>query len=285
MWSNFHTHSRYCDGKGKLLDYRLKAKDSGVFCLGFSSHAPLPFPCNWSMKPDLLPGYLSEIEELQQTNQDLNVYKGLEIDFIPSVISPNDFKDQLDYTIGSIHFVDSFPDGRHWEIDGAHSLFLDGLKSIFNHNIRAAITRYYELTRQMIATSGPTLVGHLDKIKIQNQANVLFSESDSWYREEIAKTLDLILEAGCIVEVNTRGLYQKKSQTPYPSPWILELVLKRKIPITLSSDAHHPEDLINQFPETALLLRSLGFKKLSTLVEGSWKQLDFNTNGIILEHL
>ena len=255
MWSNFHTHSLYCDGKGSPGDFVAKAGESMVSCLGFSSHAPLPFDCTWCMKSERLAAYLYELEQLKQSQRDVAVYKSLEIDFIPGVISANEFKSQLDYTLGSIHFVDAFPDGRHWEIDGPHASFLQGLDAIFNNDIRSVIARYFELTREMIATACPTIVGHLDKIKIQNIGEKFFKESDSWYQKEVTRTLALVRDAGAIVEVNTRGLYQKKSLTPYPSPWVLDLLLQYNIPVTLSSDAHHPDDLVNCFSETASLLK------------------------------
>src|SRR4051812_3940064 len=116
MWANFHTHSKYCDGKGELQEYINSARKNGVIALGFSSHAPVPFECKWCMKRSNLDAYLDEIEGLQKENSDLEIYKSLEIDFIPGVISPFQFRDQLDYTIGSIHFVDKLPDGKPWEI-------------------------------------------------------------------------------------------------------------------------------------------------------------------------
>src|SRR5437762_14159596 len=100
----------------------------------------------------------------------------------------------------------------------------------------------------MCEKSSPTIIGHLDKIKIQNRENKFFDESDVWYRGEVLKTLDAIRKCEAIVEVNTRGVYQGKSETTYPSPWILSECLKRNIPITISSDAHHPDDLVNYFP-------------------------------------
>src|ERR1700712_5369972 len=102
-WTNFHTHSNYCDGKGQLSDYIQSAFDSGVFSLGFSSHAPLPFAAKWCMKPEDLDGYLSEIELLNQRHAGIELYKSLEVDFIPDLISPADFRSKLDYTIGSVH--------------------------------------------------------------------------------------------------------------------------------------------------------------------------------------
>ncbi len=211
----------------------------------------------------------------------MEIYAGLEVDYIPGVTGPRNFSEQLDYTIGSIHFADTLPDGTPWEVDGPHNKFLEGLEKIFHNKIRDVVTRYFELTCHMLEDSPPTILGHMDKIKIQNTGHPLFQESDTWYREEVMKTIERITKSGTIVEVNTRGLYQKKSVTPYPSPWILELLHQKNIPVTLSSDAHHPDDLVNQFLETASLLKKIGFKKLSVLSKGEWKQFDFNETGVI----
>lgn len=281
MWTNFHTHSHYCDGKGAIKDYVEAAKKAGVGSIGFSSHAPIPFPCKWCMKKEALPAYLREIESLKLTFPEIEIYKGLEIDFIPGIISPGDYKPYLDYTIGSIHFVDSF-DGKPWEIDGSHQGFREGLHSIFQNNIRAAIGRYYDLTREMILQAPPDVLGHLDKIKIQNKEDTPFAESAAWYKDEIDKTLKVIKDSRVIVEVNTRGIYQKKSVHTYPSPWILEKIHERNIPITLSSDTHHPDDLINEFQSTASLLNDIGFKKITILRGGIWKPMSFDQHGIIL---
>jgi len=274
-------HSTYCDGKGELMDYFQQANALKMTSIGFSSHAPIPFPCRWCMKAEDLSHYLQTIENLKESTSEVDIYKGLEIDFIPDVISPNQFKDQLDYTIGSIHFVENLPTGTPWEIDGQHTLFLEGLEKIFHGDICSAITRYFELTREMIQHSCPSVIGHLDKIKIQNVGDKFFTERDQWYQLEVKKTIDLIKDSKTIVEVNTRGIYQKKSTTTYPSPWILELLHKKNIPVTLSSDAHHPMDITNQFPETANLLSNIGFKSITILHEGNWKPFSFNAHGII----
>ena len=233
------------------------------------------------MKSGNLSPYLEEIRLLQKSIDYMELYRGLEIDFIPGIISPNMFREKLDYTIGSIHFVEQLPDGRHWEIDGQHTSFLEGLEKIFKNDIRDAVSRYFELTRDMVKTDCPSVVGHLDKIKIQNIDNRFFNESDAWYKNEVLDTLDAIASAGPVVEVNTRGIYQKKSATTYPGPWILEYIHQKKIPVMLSADAHHPADIKNQFQETALLLREIGFRKISIIKDGQWQQYEFNEHGII----
>ena len=281
MWSNFHTHNQYCDGKGDLATHIAHAEKLNLISLGFSSHAPLPFPNKWCMKPESLADYLATISAAKAKSTAVEIYAGLEVDYIPETISPNDFRDTLDYTIGSIHFVEQFGDGRRWEIDGPHAFFLEGFEKIFNHNIQDVIVRYFELTREMISTSCPTVVGHLDKIKIQNIDHKFFHEEDAWYQQEIKKTIDLIAESGSIVEVNTRGIYQQKCDTTYPSPWVLEYILKKNVPIMISSDAHHPDDLIQEFSNTAVMLEKLGFQKLTILHHGRWQPYSFNANGII----
>src|SRR5688500_7952664 len=125
MWANFHMHSNFCDGKGDLSEYIQEAKRLKMISLGFSSHAPIPFPTKWCMKFERLSEYLESINRLRKTNPDLDIYKGLEVDFIPGITSPNVYKDKLDYTVGSVHFVEILPDGTGWEIDGTHSSFLE----------------------------------------------------------------------------------------------------------------------------------------------------------------
>jgi histidinol-phosphatase (PHP family) len=278
MFSNFHTHSEYCDGKGTIGDYLRVAQKTGVRSIGFSSHAPLPFSASWCMKRDAFPLYLQEIESLRAAYPELEIYKGLEIDFIPGLISPSDFRAHLDYTIGSIHFVDS-SEGKHWEIDNTLEVFKEGLTRLFKNDIRQAITRYYELTRGMLSEDPPDIVGHLDKIKMHNSQETFFDEAEAWYRKEIDKTLEAISRAGSLVEVNTRGLYKKRSPTTYPSPWILERVLSSRIPITINSDAHHPDDLIREFQPTIALLNDVGFKNISILKSGIWKEMPLNQYG------
>lgn len=276
MWTNYHTHTNYCDGKGSFEEFLHKQE---VKCIGFSSHAPLPFSSPWAMNEDLLPTYLKELQELKTKETSIEIYSGLEVDYIPTLISPSDFN-QLDFTIGSIHFVDSLPDGFPWEVDGNHALFLKGLETIFKSKSIEVWNRYFELTRKMLAEAPPTILGHMDKMKIQNIDNKFFKEDDSWYKDEVKETIKAIKNSGVLVEVNTRGIYQKKSITTYPSPWVLELLLAANIPIVLNSDAHHPSQLISEFESTALVLKQIGFKKLNILTKGKWKEVNFNQNGI-----
>jgi histidinol-phosphatase (PHP family) len=278
MWFNAHTHTNFCDGKNSIAEIVQAAEQNSIVSLGFSSHAPLPFDCKWCMRSEQLTNYQQEIHQAKSRST-IEIYSALEVDYIPTVIAPTDFA--LDYSIGSIHFVDQLKDNVHWEIDGSHQIFLKGLHEIFNNNLQACVTRYFELTREMLLKATPTVLGHLDKIKIQNLEGKYFNESDKWYREQIKETVRILQSVGTIVEVNTRGIYQKKSATTYPSPWVIELLIEKNIPLTISSDAHHYSDLTNQFEEAQQLLRAKGLKKMHALVGGNWKPFNFNEKGII----
>ena len=273
-WSNFHSHSEFCDGKHSLDQYAAQALQLGMTSLGFSGHAPLPFPCRWCMKSEDTELYLSSIRQLKhQYDGDLQLYAGLEVDYVPGHTSPVHFrinKLNLDYTIGSIHFVDFFDSGEPWEVDGSFSVFKLGLQEIFRGDVKRAVQRYFALTREMIDNFTPSIVGHLDKIKIHNQHLRLFSEQDSWYQREIDATLESLSRSGAILEVNTRGIYTKKSFEAYPGNHILEGAFQREIPITLSSDAHHPKDLIRLFPEAAKTLKKIGYTSIRTLQDNKW---------------
>ncbi len=281
MWTNYHTHSHFCDGSAGLHTIVSAAQKLSMPAIGLSSHAPLPFRKRWSMKAENLPRYLGEIKTLKRQRAGIQVYSGLEVDYIPSRISPSDFAQLLDYTIGSIHFVDRMPDGTPWEIDSTLNIFRSGLSAVFRDNVRAAVSRYLELTREMVINGRPDIVGHLDKIKIHNRHYPFFREDEDWYREEINKTLDVIRLAGTIVEINTRGLYQGKADDVYPSRWILKLISEKGIPVTLNSDAHRTSELVNSFSSTIPTLMECEIQTLMVLYDGSWKPLPYNNSGLV----
>lgn len=283
-WTNYHSHCKYCDGTDIMEKYLHEAIIQKVKGYGFSSHAPLPFDTKWAMNYASVSSYLEKASYLKDKFRDLlQVYIGLEVDFIPGVIGPRSSFIQslkMDYVIGVVHFVECFEDGHHWEIDGSTSTFKEGLKKIFKNDIRKAVKRYYELIRQMIVYECPEIVGHLDKIKVHNTKKIFFQEEEPWYRKEVLKTLQIIQKAGCILEVNTRSLYKKKLKEAYPSNWILEYAYEMKIPVMLNSDAHHPEEITRDYEKMAHTLNQIGFTELRVLLDGKWQNRSFNRKGI-----
>ncbi len=273
---NYHTHTRFCDGKEDPEQYVLEALRQGMHSLGFSAHSPLPFDTPFAIHWDEVEEYCRTILELKQKYADrLPVYLSLEIDYIPGISENFDHlrsTHPLDYTIGSVHLVR--PDDREglWFIDGPMPEIYDsGLKDLFDNDIRRAVSTYYHYVSQMISSQRPTIIGHMDKIKMHNKGRH-FSEEEPWYVQLVEETLDTIQSAGGIVEVNTRGVYKKRSADLYPGRWVLQKIKQRKIPVTISTDAHRPEELTACFDETVKILTEIGFKSVMYLEDGIWEE-------------
>jgi len=276
-WTNYHSHSKYSDGSDNLEKYVEQALANDVVAYGFSCHAPVTFPCAWTIAPDELQAYLAEIDVLKQKYKGkIELYKSLEIDYFPGnpLAQPENYKTLgLDYTIGSVHFIDNLKNGEAWNIDTSKRIFDEGMIEIFGGNGKLAVTKFYELTLEMIAVMNPTIIGHLDKIKMFNTGNTYFSEDEQWYKDLVETVLLNIVAAGSIVEVNTRGLYRGKTTDHYPSDYMLQRCLDLNIPVIINSDCHKPSQIIKGFPQATALLKSIGFKTQRVLLHDRWQDV------------
>lgn len=284
-WTNYHSHTYLCDGADIPEDYIEHAIAKGMKAYGISSHAPIGFKTNWCMPNDKLTEYIELVNTVKSKfAHKIETYLGLEIDYIPGIAGRNQgiLKDvNLDYFIGSIHFVDAFEDGTYWNIDHTPEEFEKGLLKIFNGDFKNAATRFYEITREMVVEDAPDIIGHLDKIKMYNNNSKYFFENASWYKEQIEKTLHIIKKSGAIVEINTRGYYKYNQLDLYPSFWIVQKLAQMDIPVMLNSDSHHPSEIIAGFEYAAEQLKKAGIKRLWAFIENEWKAYKYNSTGII----
>ncbi|WP_439185466.1 histidinol-phosphatase [Carboxylicivirga taeanensis] len=275
-WTNYHGHCNYCDGQGHIEDYIVKAIELKMEAIGISSHAPVPFATDWNMPAANLDSYLREVEAAKEKFKgQIKVFKSLEADYIPGLVSPKDALIQradLDYVVGSVHFIGQMKDGTHWSVDAPVEEFKQGLEETFGGDIQQAVVRYYELQREMIEQATPTIIGHMDKVKMHNLSLSLLDENASWYIEEVNKTLQLIKEKDVIVEINTKAFFRNGHL--FPGPEHFAQIKKLNIPITINSDAHHPDKLINGFDEVAQLLLKAGFTHTTELIDGEWQPVE-----------
>jgi len=278
---NLHTHSKFCDGSGEPEEYIVSAIEKNFHTLGFSSHAPVPFQNKFAIKDEEeLQEYCKTVRNLQEKYQSrILICLGLEADYIQGV--SRDFAAfrqsyDLDYIIGSVHLVKNADDPRLWFIDGSKvETYSEGLENIFGGDVRKAITAFYRQQIQMLNTQKVDIIGHFDKIKMHNR-NRYFKEDESWYRELVMELVETIEKKEIIVEVNTRGIYKKRSEDLYPGQWILKILNEKNIPITLSADAHKPQEVDGFYPETIEMLRNIGYKSLVYFSGGSWREQEIS---------
>ena len=208
--SNYHSHCTFCDGRSTPEDFVKFAISHGFRAYGFSSHSPLPFETFWNMSKNDMPEYLAEIDRLKKKYSDrLEIYTALEIDYLDETYNPSVpyFQElPLDYRIGSIHFL---PISEHLSeenmvcIDGSFADYKASVERYFEGDIRKLVTRYYDSTLKMIEAGGIDIVGHMDKIYMNGHKCEGFSFDAAWYQEPFRATLDLIVEKGLMVEINT----------------------------------------------------------------------------------
>jgi len=274
MLTNHHTHSLYSDGSSEPEEYILEAIIKGFDILGFTEHSPLPFENTFSFKQENRDEYVALMQNLKQKySSQLVVYSGMEMDYIPGMsesFAKTKLEYKLNYLIGSVHLVKPENNEELWFTDGPDYRTYDkGLNELFAGDIKKAVTTYYRQINEMIETQQFDIIGHFDKIKMHNQ-NRFFKEDEPWYMALVNETLNLLQDRDIIVEVNTRGIYKKRSETTYPGLDILRQIKAMRIPVMVNSDAHKPHELDGEFEYAFSLLKGAGIDEVVNFKGNGW---------------
>ncbi len=258
---NLHTHTTYCDGKNTIEEMVQAAMKCGFQSIGISSHGPLHFKNEWSIKEENIEKYMDEVYEIKEKYKDyICVYRGMELDYLPGIGFDEkniELINRLDYYIGSVHCMGKLSDGSMWVVDGSYNELINGINKTFNGSIKNAVTAYYNLISQMAQSFKPPIIGHLDLIKKFNGDNILFDENEKWYVKCALECLDAIKKAGSAIEINTGGMSRGFTKEQYPATFILKAIKEKEIPIIISSDAHSKENIDYKFDEMYELVKRL----------------------------
>ncbi len=275
MRVSYHTHSNFCDGQCHMEDYVKKALEYKFAAMGFSSHAPIPWVTDWTMKPENLSKYLQTAYELKDKYRNkIQLYTGLEIDYIQGVDVT--VPEKIEYYISSVHYAYSGETGGYTPVDGPYEYVINNLEKYYKGDTYKYVKDYYTAVKEMIEVRKPMFVGHLDLIKKNNRNNILFNETENRYIFEIESVLDVIKKYGCTVEINTGGMSRKYTDSSYPSCWIIKMMKEMDIPIVLNSDAHKPEWLNTEYDLYVKLLREIGYKKQKVLYDGIMQDVEID---------
>jgi histidinol-phosphatase (PHP family) len=283
--SCLHTHTTFCDGQDTVDTICKSAYEKGFVSLGFSSHAPLSkelgIEPNWHIKNNELDNYIEAVLKAKKEWKDrLNIFLGLEIDFIDGTMGPSDsrFKNlPLDYCIGSVHYILP-PSGNLFTVDGPLEETAAGIKEEFGGDGEAYMHAYWKAVNNMIDKGGFDILGHIDLVKKNNQNEEFFSLSSKDYLNAAKHTADKLIGTSIVVEVNTGGIIRGKTKDCYPSLPILKMMQARQIPVTINADAHRAEDLCGHYETAVQTLREAGYKSVQffegkTNREAQWSTL------------
>lgn len=241
MKSNFHSHTQFCDGRSSMEEILKSAVKAGFEEWGFSPHAPIcvDSPCN--MDKNKVEEYLAEIDRLRIKYPSVKIYAGMEVDFIDSEngpASPEVAEYGLDYVIGSVHFIPN-QKGEYVDIDGSPERFRRNLEEKFDNDLGYVVKTFWLQTQKMIEFGGMDIIGHIDKIVLNASTVDPDIEKSPEYSRLAAKTIEMAIDKGVMIEINTK--HWKKYGRFFPDPMWWDMILKAGIKMPVNSDTHYAE--------------------------------------------
>lgn len=261
MLSNFHTHTKYCDGANTAEEMVLSAIEKGFDTLGFSGHGYTAHDHSYCMTET--EKYLAEIRALKEKYKDkIEIYAGIEED-ITHILD----RSQYDYILGSSHYF--LIDGKYYPVDSNPKTF-ELCYELFGKDTHKMAEQYYSTFCDYILKRKPDIVGHFDLItKFDENASPMFF-GDKKYEEIAEKYLLAALKSDCIFEVNTGAISRGYRTTPYPHEKLLYVMKKNGGKLIINSDTHAADTIDCHFAESKKMLRDIGFTYVYTLKNGEF---------------
>ncbi|AOZ92238.1 PHP domain-containing protein [Paenibacillus crassostreae] len=191
--------------------------------------------------------YLSGMRNAARFYDELSI--GVEADYFPgskdtlkALLQPY----QLDYIIGSVHCH-----------NGLRFNHLDPQSPFTNEDPSTLYRQYYQTVIEAIHSGIFQFMAHLDHIKVFN--NRPPEDELLVHYHEIAAALNVTQVA---TEINTGLVYQHPNMEICPSASFLTILKDYDVAITLSSDAHFPDEIGTMLDEAIQLAIEIGFKEI-----------------------
>lgn len=311
--TNFHTHTKYCDGKNSPGEIVLQALDLGMTRLGFSGHAYTPHDPSYAMSPETAAVYAGEIRGLQEKyGNRLEILCGLEMDYF----SEQDMT-RFDYSIGSVHYVfrrvaadgtaagsatagapesnasdasatdtavsaaaDApesviFADGGWYvPVDESPEVLSWAVENLYGGDPYGLVDDFFRQEADVVRKTRCQIIGHFDIITKFQEKAPLFDEAHPRYVAAWQKALAALLPAGVPFEINTGAISRGYRTCPYPSLEILKAIHDGGGSIAFSNDSHEKSTLQFWFPEAADLARRAGFTTHVVLGKNGYEEVE-----------
>lgn len=273
--ANLHNHCYLDDGQSKPGEYVDQAIRLGFSAIGFSCHAPLPFDLPWHLSHDKFRQYKKEITDLKKQYKDrVEIYLGLEIDYLEDAWGPSHpwFADlDLDYCVGSVHFVYSSANNQYLPLDGSIDELEEILSTCFDGDKKRLVADYFRLQKALLANHSFDILAHCDLIKKLNIDNWLFDRSEKWYHEAAVQVLKVCAKLNRTVEVSAAPYFKKIAKEPYPDRFLIEQCFDLNVGLALNADAHEPLQVGAYFEDVLSDVKKAGYRKLRVLSKGCWR--------------
>jgi histidinol-phosphatase (PHP family) len=259
MRIDLHNHTTRCNhAEGTIDEYILRAIELGIDIYGFSEHAPMHFDSYYRLSFNEMEAYKTDVLKAKEKyKSDISILLGYEVDYLKGHMEKSILETEVDYLIGSVHFLDK------WGFDNPE--FIVGWKE---RDINDIWQEYFDAIEAMAKTGYFDIVGQFDLIKVFK-----FMPTKD-IRVLANKALFAIKKAGMVLELNGAGL-RKPIKEIYPSEMLLEVAYEMNIPITFSSDAHAVEQVGFGYHKVVALAKKIGYTKAVTFEQREQKLLTF----------
>ncbi|MEM1108287.1 MAG: histidinol-phosphatase HisJ family protein [Planctomycetota bacterium] len=257
-----HMHTPLCKhAKGGIEQYASVAEQRGLSGIIVTCHNPLPDGYAAAMRMDeaQLDEYVMYVDRARHVMEGrVDVRLGLEADYVPGYekyleqqLAAHDF----DFVLGSVHPQVPEYQERYYEKD---------------------TFKFQQLYFQHLADSAET--GLFDSLAHPDLIKMLMPRrwSVSKILDDVCKSLDRIAATGVAMEFNTSG-WRKSFGEACPCPRILYEMARRRIPVTLGSDAHSPQRVGENFRKALRLIQAAGYRKVSVFHQRQRQDLDIAT--------
>lgn len=177
----------------------------------------------------------------------LPVLLGIEADWVPDQVDAMRAllaRYPFDIVLGSVHWVDDV------------SIDDPGSPPIGVHDAEEIWSRYLDA---LIAAAGS---GLFDVLAHPDLPKVFGDRMPEVCRPRLDALVDAVAAAGVAIECSTAG-FRKPVRELYPEVGLLARFREAGVPVTLSSDAHRPEDVAAGYSTAVAALRSAGYTTLT----------------------
>ncbi|MEG2755787.1 MAG: PHP domain-containing protein, partial [Mucinivorans sp.] len=202
----------------------------------------------------------------------IEVYASMEIDYIDEDHNPaNDYFQSLDldYSIGSVHFIKVGPQ-EVFDADTRPESFIKSLLLYYDNDLRRLVCDYFDAKMRMVALGGFDFVGHADKISMNASRVEPGITQKVWYKRKVQEYFSFIAQRGMMLELNTKAY--DSSGYLFPNAQNLRMLCQMGIPLVVNSDSHRPE-LINSGRMASIeLLREVGYKAIMEFHNNQWHE-------------
>lgn len=253
---DLHVHTWRCrHAVGTVEEYVRAAARADVTTIAFTEHLPLapelaariPDAAEYAMPEAEFAAYVADVREGRVLGEQLGVevLLGAEADLDrlsrASCAAPHDLSG-FDVVLGSVHFIDD------WAFDDPSKT-----ARYDEWRLEDLWERYFEDVIAAARAGVADVMAHADLVKKFTRCPD--GGADHLYREAAAAFSD----AGVAVEVSSAGL-RKPCRELYPGSDFLRELARKRVPVTIGSDAHKPEEVGAGLDAAVQALRAAGYR-------------------------